>query len=580
MFKRLIMISLFCVSFGSHATISINTTADTTGTSACSLRDAVAMLNSNTPTTPIGGCSNIDPSPVIILEAGKTYTLIARLELNKLMTLQSSNTGDVTGNEGTNNPIIRAIGAHRIFDINASSVAATAPPFIAINGVDFQGCGGPVVCATNGGIIYNKGRLTISKSVIFNGLADQGGAIYNENTGTVTLTTVELRNNTAQQGAAIYSITAATQINQSLIRDNQATSPASFAFYTHNVDLTLGNLIGGLTSSTIYNNTANAMNIVPGIIVNSSTIVGNQGGLTLNASVNSALANSIIGGNNGADCTFTSADATPINHSVYTNTCGSTVGVSTANTELSNTETLIAAADANGNCVLPPAVGLLCPFKKYAQHFTGYLLPRLMPAFNATLVNSPIINKGYNSGVGKPCAVDQRGKTKTTCDVGAIHLVIPNGDAQGNGRDILYGQIARIDLNPVLGDGQLIQASFCSTLFPTTPVPSGGWSDGCVVFINAPTKGKVVFDAVTSMLTYVPNANFHGLDDFSYRIATTTSYFSDAQNNKTIRVDTRIVSEPTSGITSKTVGAGGFGVFAVLALAGLAMRRRLIGDQS
>ena len=588
MFKRLITTCLFSISVGSHATINVNTTADTSGTSACSLRDAVAMLNSSSPATQIGGCSNINVSPVIVLDAGQTYSLNAEIKLNNSMTLQSSNTGDVSGQEGTNNPIIRAIGDHRIFEINANGTATTTVPFITVNGVNFQGCGGPAICDTNGGVIFNQGRLKISTSVISNGFANQGGAIYNENTGTLNLTSVELRNNTAQQGAAIFTVTASTQIDQSLIRDNQASSSIvpSFAFYTQNVDPTLTNVTSVLTSSTIYNNIANAMNIVPGMIVNSSTIVGNQGGLTLNASINSALANSIIGNNNGADCTFTSADATPINNSIYTNTCGSTVGVSTANRLLTNTgsETLIApdiSSNGSGICALPPAVGLLCPFKKYAGQFTGYLVPRIVPTLTATIANSPIISKGYNSGAGRPCSSsDQRGKTRTSCDVGAIQLVIPSGNSQSNGEDIRHGQIARIDLTPVLGDGQLIEASFCSTLFPSTPIPSGGWSDGCIVYINPPTKGTAIFDAVTSLLTYTPTSNFHGTDQFSYRVATSTSYFSDAQNNKTITVTTRIVNGPNSGITSKTVGAGGFGIFAILALTGLAMHRRLKGDQS
>jgi rhombotarget A family protien len=588
MFKRLIITSLLCVSFGSHATIKVDTTADTSGTSACSLRDAVAMLNSATPTIPIGGCSNTDsaataPSPVIVLTAGKTYNLNAELELKKSMSLQTSNTNDIEDKIGKDNPVIRAIGFHRILNIDAG--AAATVPVITISGVDFQGCGGPAICETNGGVIFNKGNLRISTSLITNGFATLGGAIYNENTGTLSLTTVELKNNKANQGAAVYTIAASTQISQSLIRDNQATAISGFAFYTRDVDLTLVTLTAaGLTSSTIYNNNAKAMNIVPGIIVNSSTIVGNQGGLTLNASINSALSNSIIGNNNGNDCTFISGDATPINNSIYTNTCGSTVGLSTANRLLLSSETLIApdiSSDGSGICALPPAGGLLCPFRTYPKQFTGYLLPRLVPALGATLAGSPIINKGYNSGVGKACAVtDQRGKSRPYCHIGAIQLEIPSGGAQLNGADIFYGQIARIDLNPALGDGQLIPFALCPSLFPTTPVPSGGWSDGCIIYTIPPTKGRATFDATNSLLTYTPTANFHGFDQFTYKMTTTTSYFSEAVNNKTITVTTKVVNQPTSGISSKTVGAGGFGIFAILALAGFAMHRRLIGDQS
>jgi rhombotarget A family protien len=586
MFKRLISLGLLCFAFDAHASITVNTTADTSGTSACSLRDAVAMVNSGSLSTKIGGCTDADSTPLIILTVGQTYNLNSELQLNSSVTFQSSDTGDLSGTAGTNNPVIHAVGNHRIFNINPNGTATTATPAIVITGVDLQGCGGPAICESNGGVIFNKGGLTISTSRIYNGFATLGGGIYNENTGTVSATTVELKDNTAQQGAAVYSIVAATQIKQSLIRENNivgATQPG-FAVYTLTVDPTLSSLIAGVQSSTIYNNNANAINIVPGIALNSSTIVGNQGGVTLNASVDGAFANSIIGNNNGADCTFIAGDLTPINNIVYTNTCGSTAGVSTENTLLTNTgtQTLIApdtSGNGSGTCALPPANGLLCPFRTYAGQFTGYLLPRLVPTLGATLVDAPIINKGYNSGVGYACAVDQRGNTRTLCDIGAIELVIPSGNSQANGQDILYGQIANIDLSPVVGDGQLIPASLCSSLFPSTPVPQSGWSDGCIVYSSAPIKGTAVFNALTNMLTYTPTTDFHGFDKFTYTMATTTSYFSDAQNNKTITLTTTIVDSPATGITSKTVGAGGVGIFAVFGLMGLALRRRLTGGQ-
>lgn len=586
MFKRLMSLGLLCFAFDAHASITVNTTADTSGTSACSLRDAVAMVNSGSLSTKIGGCTDTDTTPLIILTVGQTYSLNGELQLNSTVTLQSSDTGDLSGTQGTNNPVIHAVGNHRIFNINPNGTATTPVPAVVITGVDLQGCGGPAICESNGGVIFNKGSLNISISRIYSGFATLGGGIYNENTGTVTAKTVELKDNTAQQGAAVYSIVAATQITQSLIRENTivgATQPG-FAVYTLTVDPTLSSFSGGVTSSTIYNNNSNAINIVPGIVVNSSTIVGNQGGVTLNASVDGALANSILGNNNGADCTFIAGDLTPINNIVYTNTCGSTSGVSTANTLLSNTgtETLVAedtSGNGSGTCALPPANGLLCPFRTYAGQFTGYLLPRLVPTLGATLASAPIINKGYNTGVGQACAVDQRANTRTLCDIGAIELVIPSGNSQTNGEDILYGQIAKIDLSPVVGDGQLIPASLCSSLFPSTPVPQSGWVDGCIVYSSAPIKGTAVFNGITNMLTYTPTTDFHGFDKFTYTMATTTSYFSDAQNNKTITLTTTIVDSPTTGITSKTVGAGGIGIFAVFGLMGLALRRRLTGGQ-
>ena len=587
MFKRLVSLGLLSFALDAHANITVNTTADTSGTSACSLRDAVAMVNSGTLTTNIGGCTDPDATSVIVLAIGQVYSLNSEIKLNNTVTLQSSDTGSLSGTAGTNNPVIRAIGNHRVLSINPNGTATTALPSVTITGVDLQGCGGPTICDTNGGVIFNRGVLALSTSRIYNGFAKQGGGIYNENTGTISATTVELKDNTAQQGAAVYSIAVAFQIRQSLIRGNQianATEPG-FAVYTQAVDPAVTSIKGGVSSSTLYNNNANAINIVPGIAVVSSTIVSNHGGVTLNASNRSVLANSIIGNNNGADCTFIAGDLTPINNIAYTNTCGATAGISTANILLANTgsQTLIAAdtsGNGSGTCALPPENGLLCPFTTYAGQFTGYLLPRLVPAAGATLANSSIINKGYNRGLGAPCADDQRGHSRTLCDIGAIELIVPNGNAQSNGQDIFEGEIAKIDLSPVVGDGQLIPAALCPSLFGAAPVSQGSvWLDGCIVFIVAPAKGTVAFNAVTNILTYTPSSNFHGFDLFSYSMTTTTSFFSEAQNNKAIAVSTKVLQSPRSGITSKTVGAGGMGIFAVIGLMGLALRRRLTGGQ-
>lgn len=586
MFKRLMSFGLLCFAFNAHASITVNTTADTSGTSACSLRDAVAMVNSGSLSTKIGGCTDTDTASVVILTVGQTYTLNSEIQLNNTITIQSSDTGDLSGTTGTNNPTVQAIGNHRVFNISANGTATTAIPSVTITGVDLKGCGNSV-CGTNGGVIFNKGALTISTSRIYNGFANLGGGIYNENTGTVNATTIELKDNTAQQGAAIYSRVAATQIKQSLVRDNtiaNATQPG-FAIYTQTIDPTLKSFTTQVLSSTIYNNQANAINIVPGVFVDSATIIGNQGGVTLNASIDSALANSIIGNNNGADCTFAAGDLTPINNVVYTNSCGSAAGTTSQNTLLSNTgtETLVAAdtsGNGSGTCALPPDNGLLCPFRTYAGQFTGYLLPRLVPAPGATLASSPIINKGFNNGVGQACAGDQRGLTRTLCDVGAIELTIPGGNSQTNGEDILYGDVAKIDLSPVVGDGQLIPAALCTSLFGAAPASQGGvWMDGCIVYTSAPIKGSAAFSAATDMLTYTPASNWHGFDKFMYTMATTTSFFSDANNDKTIAMTTTIVQSPPTGITSKTVGAGGIGIFAVFGLMGLALRRRLTGGQ-
>ena len=599
MFKRLMSLGLLSLAFDASASISVTTTVDENGTnsSACSLREAIAIVNSSDTTVGFGGCVNTDSSSVIILKASATYPINSELQLNNSVTFQSSTTGDINDTNGTDNPVIQAVGTHRIFSINPNGTATSTVPSVAITNVNLNGCGGSAVCDTNGGIIFNKGTLTLTSTRIYNGVAKLGGAIYNENTGKVTVTTAEFKNNTAEQGAALYTIQPAFSISKSLIRDSKVlgTASPSFAIYTQTNDPTVGRVVAYITSSTIYNNQTSAINIVPGVAVGSSTIVGNQGGVTLDApplivtttttpttTVTSALANTIIG-NNGVDCAFMPGDQTPINNVAYTNTCGSGAGTRTDNQDLSG-KTLIAGdasiTDGSAVCALPPTAGLLCPFHTYSGQFTGYFLPRLIPAPNATLANEPIVNKGNNTGTGAGCSVDQRGLSRTLCDIGAIELIIPAGNTQTNGQDIVYGQSASIDLSPVVGDGQLIPAAYCPVLYTPAPPQGGAWLDGCIQYINSPAKGVAFYDAVKNLLTYKPSSNFHGFDKFSYTITTSTSYFSDGQNNKTITLTTTIVQSPSAGITSKTVGAGGVGIFAVLGLMGLAIRRRLTGGQS
>lgn len=606
MLKRLMSLGLLCLAFDASASIVVTTTADENGEnpSACSLREAVAITNSSNLSQGFGGCTNPDASTVIILKANAntTYTLNSELLITNSVTIQSSTTGDINNTDGSDNPTIQAIGNHRIFNIKPSATGSS--PSVAITNVNLNGCGGSTICDTQGGVIFNQGSLTLTSLRIFNGVADRGGAIYNENTGKVTITNAELKNNTAKEkGAAIYSIRPIFFVDKSLLRDNKVENPAETGFVidTEVNDPSVGKFIASVTGTTIYNNKASAVNIVAGIFVGGATIIGNQGGVTLNAPPlvtkttpptfvpTSALANSIIAGNNGSDCTFVAGDDTPINNVAYTNTCKAPAGVYgtfSAGQDLSG-KTLIAGdssiTDGSAVCALPPSPGLLCPFNNhYSGHFTGYFLPRLIPAPNATLANEQIVNQGYGSGVGQACSNDQRGMTRVLCDIGAIELVIPAGNAQSNGQDIVYGQNASIDLSPVVGDGQLIPASYCPTLYGSTPPQGGAWMDGCVRYITPPAKGTMAIDAAKNLLTYTPSSNYHGYDKFSYTITSSTSWFSNAVNSQTITLTTTINQSPPAGITSKTVrtGGGSVGVFAVFVLMGLAMRRRLTGGQS
>jgi len=579
-----------------HANIIVTTTADLDGSdpSVCSLRNAINLVNSTDVTQKLGGCVGTDASSTIIVARSAVYTLNSRLpKITKSATIQSTGFDSAGNNaDGSNNSLIVAGGNFRIFD-NTSNSTNT----LSLTNVDLKGCGtgsvGSATCDTNGGVIFNAGSLILTNMRIYNGSATNGGAIYNTAQGHVSASVVELKNNNAeQQGAALWSQNSTFSFSQSLLRNNtinSANAANGFVIYTFNVDSTLTSTTNGFRDSTIYNNGTNAINIVPGLVVGNATIVGNQGGVFLNSpTVYAGLFNSIIGDNNGADCTFAAGDQTPLTNLVYTNSCSGGSGGMPANSkQLSDTgtETLMATGTmVNGRvaCALSPAVGILCPFTTASDQFNGYLLPRLLFPQYTNISQSPIVNKGYSGtgAVGTCTVTDQRNKQRSLCDIGAIELVIPTGNVQTNGQDISFGQTATLDLSTVIGDGQLIPASECGAIYPNKTPQGGSWSDGCLIYNMMPGKGVVTsIDAATNLMVYTPSSNYYGYDQFSYNITSSTSYFSTAQNDQTLNVTTTIVQSPASGIPSKTVRAGGVGVFAVLGLIGLALRRRLTGGQ-
>ena len=190
------------------------------------------------------------------------------------------------------------------------------------------------------------------------------------------------------------------------------------------------------------------------------------------------------------------------------------------------------------------------------------------------------MNKGLsvaNSQQQLTCtATDQRGIDRGTfCGVGAIELVIENNN-KTNGLDIRFGDIARLDLAPLLGDGDLIPADVCPLIFPSRPTPTGGWLDGCLTFVQAPQKGVMTLSQ-EGEIVYRPSSNFHGVDRFNYDVVTTTSRFSNASIDQKINIETTIVQEPVRGDSNRKVnlagGAFGWaGLFGLLGLVAIARR--------
>ncbi len=632
MLKRTIGLGLLCMASHAYsANIVVNTTEDEfdekTPNSTCSLREAIQLINSTDangkiPEAGFGGCSGKDASSSIVLETGKTYILNKEVAITKPLSINVlDEAGDSTKYSGENNAIIKAKGAHRLFNIDDKSTSI-ANIGVLISQVDLVGCGADdasATCAPIGGLIFNRENLSLSFSRLKNGIADtNGGAIYNEGIGTgtnaslaaglLTLTNVLFEGNQAVQGAAIYSVQPRYEIVGSVFRNNKATgtqeeNPGTIIFVNRAGDATTTNgtssteRTGNIRSSTFFDNKGRVANLLDGMVINSSTIIKNTAGIYLNSATGSAnLSNSIVAGN-GNDCIIASGNKAVTNNLVYNNGCGEGE-VGNRNTNLNNLTTpiqLIANTGINGKlegkCDQPPAVGLLCPFATEKEIFNGFFKPRLLTQYSSIL-DSPIVNRGSkligNKDATKetvPCeSTDQRGKTRETtvlCDVGAIELLIED---QGKiGQDIKYNQIAEIDLTDFLGDGQLWPKDKCDEVFKDLPNPpvNSNWQPGCLQFVEGKEakKGSLILDE-NALLKYTPFKNFHGSDDFSIKVVTTTSRFSEGVNDRSITLRGTVVQEPDNNFENKSVKTSG-GSTGFMSLVGLLsliwMRRRLQG---
>lgn len=628
MLKRTIGLGLLCMASHAYsANIVVNTTEDEfdekTPNSTCSLREAIQLINSadangKIPEAGFGGCSGKDASSSIVLETGKTYILNKEVAITKPLSINVlDEAGNSTKYSGESNAIIKAKGAHRLFTIDDNN-PNIANITVLIGQVDFVGCGADdasATCAPIGGLIFNRENLSLSFSRLKSGIAEtNGGAIYNEGIGTgtnaglaagvLTLTNVLFQDNKAAQGAAIYSVQPRYEIVGSVFRDNNASGTAgAIVFVNRPGDATTTNgssstaRTGNIRSSTFFDNKGRVANLLDGMVINSSTIIKNTAGIYLNSATGSAnLSNSIVAGN-GEDCIIEAGNKAVTNNLVYNSGCG--VGeAGNLNTNLNSLKTpiqLIAnvgiKGKSEGKCDQPPAVGLLCPYATPKETFNGFFKPRLLTQYDS-INDSPIVNRGSNF-VGNQAttdktvaceSTDQRGKTRETtvlCDVGAIELIIED---QGKiGQDIKFNQIAEIDLTDSLGDGQLWPKDECNGVFEDLPNPpvNNNWQPGCLQFVEGKEakKGSLILDA-NALLKYTPFKNYHGSDDFSIKVVTTTSRFSEGVNDRSITLRGTVVQEPDNNFENKSVktSGGSTGLVSLLGLLSLVwMRRRLQG---
>ena len=489
--------------------------------------------------------------------------------------------------------LVKAVGNHPQFiiddgiDNNADNNPITPLTYITVtfSDINFLGCNIDF-CAMNGGIFYNKEYLTIKNSNISGGRASSfGGAIYNFSNALFSADQLHIQSSFATDGAAIYSENTSAFITNSLFTNNTATNTQGIVTFANKAPILIDGNFPSILSSTFSGNTGTAVSSRSTVMLKNLTIVSNTNGVNFN-NESPLLYNSIIAANIQKDCinfgVIPNDSGTYVAHNVYQTGCELNpilAAIETNNphhVKLPLTEKIIADTDINGKdtggkCALPPAKGLLCPLA-YIGGLTQSHKPRLLVSYK-TISESPIINQGASDSILNCPSTDQRGLPRTTCDIGAVEIQGLISASQG--QDITYGQKATFDLlgsSGVIGDGELLPADQCEPLYGTIV---GGYKDGCVRLIHAPSKGTVEFDNINHQVKYTATlADFHGFDKFTYGITTTISRFSDAENNQSVAVNVKVVSEPNNSLSDKSLDTGATSILSLIMLSLLMVWRR------
>ncbi|MDP2229228.1 MAG: Ig-like domain-containing protein, partial [Moraxellaceae bacterium] len=446
------------------------------------------------------------------------------------------------------------------------------PVLLSLQDIEIEGCAAACTNA-DGGIIWTNEPLSLSNVVLQGGRASaRGGAIYAGQDGIVEIKNSLLRDNQAPKGGAVYLVRNALRMSQSLVTANSATSVPDGAVIQ--VESATGPS-ATITNSTLSGNTVGlALSLREDAIVNSSTIVANAGGIDFNGE-EVRVFNTILAGNGANDCVGTLTEAVMKNNLVVAGAC-----LDDDNSVISNSGQLMAGLDAGGRC--SGASGLLCPLAKHGDDKLESHLPRVLIGY-VTIAESPLINKGglniQAGSIGECPGDDQRGKTRndTLCDIGAVQLQALTGSVRA-GDAIRFNQTytpTRDDYLGLLGDEELLPASECPGT-PPTPAAGSSYRDdlpGCPWLEVLPERGVVTFNP-DGTYTYVPNANFHGFDPFTIRVMTTVSRLNSQPINQSRVLSAQVIMEPTSGISTDSLGgAVGLGGLFMLLLGGWSVRR-------
>lgn len=449
----------------SAATFAVNNTQDVRdaaladgvcetapGNGVCTLRAAIQESNSLT------------GADMILLPAG-TYTIVlpptsTGLDTNGSFDIFDDLTIDGAGADSTfidgaaRDSVFTSLGSSRTINISGVTIQNGAVSAFGA-GIYAEGRNDltltDVVIRNNhagdGGGIYNRGTLTLLRTLIFDNTAvqvapgsvefRQGGGIYNA-AGSLTIRQSTIIENFAVSGGGLFNMATAV-IEASTFAENAATNTA-----LNNGDGGGAIVNGGaspgtltITNSTISGNRADGhyggiYNFNGSMVLNNVTLTnnvadadrdgsGNAGGLGLGNSGTATIRNTLVAGNRAAgpaqDCLSLNAGALA-----------------------SGGYNLIGNAGIPTDCVFTAGIGdqtgtPAAPIDARLNFLADYGGPTLT---HALMDASPAIDRGDPTGCSdgtSPLSVDQRGAPRGgRCDVGAYELARPLADAGADQR--------------------------------------------------------------------------------------------------------------------------------------------------
>jgi CSLREA domain-containing protein len=541
-----LMLIFACVSPSRQAyaaTITVTTFDDNlANNNDCSLREAIQAANTDSSIDACPAGNGADDIKLLagtyilsIVGAGELANQTGDLNLTSDMTIQGID---------ANTTRIDASQIDRAISIHSGAV-------VRLFGIEIQ----HGASASNGGGLYNDhGVLTLDQVTVANNVAGgNGGGIYNDhgtlslvgglrdntangngggvdnNGGTLTIISSQINNNNIQGDGAAISNNATLTLNKVWIHDNttfggyggniynQGTAIISLSSihngYAHKDG---GNIYSGDTSG-LSSLSIETSTIAQGLATVNGGGIFNDGALSLtNVTV---ATNGAVDGDGIYNVEATQA-LSLVNTTVVSNTnppVGPGEGLFTGAAPLSLKNTLIAYNGSQGDCfgsmlslghnleynILPfgdscslTATGditssapLLGPYQDNGGSSWSYAL----------LPNSPALNAGSN--VGCP-ATDQRGFARPhgpACDIGALEEnTAPQAvaDSYSTAEDTpLVLTSPGLLANDIDADNDVITTTL----------------------VTAPSHGALAL-IPNGAFSYIPNADYHGPDSFSYRI--------------------------------------------------------------